>query len=143
MVLDTGIVALSRVEVGTFTGDVYATTPSSDYFLRPSPALLQPGWPFTELVMTNVPTVGNSRPSFYPGYNTIRLTGVFGWPMVPDDITEVALNITVQLWRAKGAGGGGETTTVGTDGERVITRLLSSQDWDVLWRYTRRDVLIV
>ncbi len=143
LIVDTGIVSLTTVEVATYTGDIYMTTPTSDWFLRPSAQLIQPGWPYTELVMTNVPTVGNARPAFYPGYDTVRLTGVFGWPATPDDITEVAQNITVQLWRAKGAGGGGETTTIGMDGERIITRLLSSQDWDILWRYTRRDVYIV
>ena len=137
-----GIVSLTTVEVATYTGAPFAIIPASDYFLRPVANELQPGWPFLELVMTNIPSASNTTPAFYPGYNTIRLTGVFGWPAVPDDIVSVALNLVVASYRARAAGGG-DSMTIGVEGERTFERLLGATDRDVLNRYKRRDVVIV
>lgn len=142
LLLPRGVVSLSLVENTTYTGGPYATVPATDWFLRPEAADLQPGWPYTELWMTNIPSPGNTAPAWYPGFATIRLTGVMGWPAIPDDIAALALNAVVGLWRAK-ASGGADVITIGLDGERTISRLFTSADWATLAKYTRREVSIV
>lgn len=141
LLLPRGVVSLSLVENATFTGGPFGTVPAADWFLRPLPAERQPGWPCTELWMTNIPSPGNSAPAWYPGYGTVRLTGVQGWPAIPDDVALLALDAAVGLWRARSSGGP-DSVTVGVDGERTISRLLTTADWATLSKYTWREVSI-
>lgn len=146
-----GITSITSLEVATFSaGQGGATTQNitwyqianSDLFLRPTPQERQPGWPATELWITNVPIPSDSTPAFFPGFNNVRVDGAMGWPAQPDDIVECALNIAVALYRARGSTGG-ELVRIDTFGTQVINRALTYEDKLTISRYTRRDVLIV
>lgn len=142
MLFPRGIVSLAQLRVGTYTGAPKAVIPAGDWFLRPSGPDLQPGWPYTELWMTNIPSAGDTLPYFPPGFDTVELTGVFGWPAMPDDIVTVGLDLVVAAYQAR-ASSGGDSFTIGTEGQRTWNRLLSATDRETLDRYTRRDVDIV
>lgn len=142
LLIPRGIVSLTKLEVAAYTGDAYVEVVAGDWFLRPSGPDLQPGWPYTELWITNVPHPQSTLPMFPAGFDTVRLTGRFGWPAIPSDIATVTLNFAVSLFRARGAGGG-PTVTIDTDGVRTIEREFTSADWATLSRYRRRDVDIV
>lgn len=146
-----GITSIASLEVCTFSaGQGGATTANviwypinnSDLFLRPTPNQRQPGEPATELWITNVPVPGDTTPSFYPGFNNVRIDGALGWPAQPDDIVNLALNLAVSFFRARGSTGS-EMLHIGTDGAQVINRTLSYEDRLTLSRYTRREILIV
>lgn len=146
-----GITSISSLEVATFSaGQGGATTTNitwyqilgSDLFIRPAPQDRQPGWPATEVWITNVPTPSDTTPSFYPGFNNVRIDGALGWPAQPDDIIECALNIAVALYRARGSTGG-DIVHIDTMGTQVINRALTYEDRLTIQRYTRRDVRIL
>lgn len=146
-----GLQYVTSLEVATFSaGAGGATTanvvwyriPNSDFFLRPNPQERQPGWPATEIWITNVPTPTDTTPAFYPGFANVRIRGALGWSAIPDDVTEVALNLVVALYRARAAGGT-ETFTIDTDGARTYERLLSGTDKATLARYRALDAWIV
>jgi hypothetical protein len=84
--LPEGCVSLSLVEVASGTGQTYASLPASAWRLRPS--YPEPGWPYTRLVLTELATTG-----FASGFDTIRLTGVFGWSTVPLLVSEAVLQV--------------------------------------------------
>lgn len=140
-----GIVTIDTLEVGPYTGSGYATTPAGDFFLGPTIPEREPGFPATELWMTNIPSPGNQYPSFYPGFRTVRYgTGtVLGWPAIPDEIVDIALNIGVALFRARGASGGMGAVTVNIDGSRTFERMLSTKDWKTLSYFSVRQVEVI
>ena len=149
--LPLGVTSVSTLEVCTFsagqggattTNVTWYTVPASDWFLRPVPSERQPGQPATELWITNVPVPSDITPSFYPGVNNVRIDGAFGWPVIPDDIVEVALNIAVGLYRARSSVGG-EVVNLGTDGGHVVQRALSYENRQTIQRYTRHDIYVV
>lgn len=130
-----GVIELAKLEVALRTGGDYTEIPSTDYFLRPQPHLRRPGWPATLIVLTNVPQGSIAR--FYPGRDTVRLTGAFGWPAVPADLAEVAQVLAIRTWHARQSG---QTDVIGTDetGAPIVSRLLSARDRDTLARYSVR-----
>lgn len=143
--VELGIVSMTSLEVATFsagqggattTNVTWYTIPATDWMLRPTPNTRQPGWPATEVWITNVPVPSDITPSFYPGYNNIRIDGALGWPAIPDDIVDCALNVAVGLYRARSSVGG-EVVHVGTDGGRIIQRALSAENWKTIQRYSR------
>lgn len=99
-----GMRSVSLLQVAAYTGDVLQTIPASDYFLRPSDAERMPGWPCTEIWITNVPSAGNPLPYFPDGYNNVVVTGTFGWAAVPAQLSEAAEVIAARayLWRQAG-----------------------------------------
>lgn len=146
-----GIVSLTQLRLGFFTGDTLKVIPTTDWFLRPQAHEREPGWPYTELWMTDLPSTSNPVPMFlshgerpgHPGYfNTIELTGQLGWPAIPDDITAIALSLVVGLYRARGAGGG-DSFTIGSDGSRTFERLLSYTDRQTLLRYQYKPAVLI
>lgn len=142
MIFPRGIRALTKLEVATNTGASFSEIPAGDYFLRPDGADLDPGWPYMELWLTDIPSSANKTPSFYPGFDNVRLTGTFGWAAIPDEITDIALNLAVGKWRAKSSGSG-DTFTIGADGERTFERMLSYQDRLTIDRYRYKPVLVI
>lgn len=137
-----GIVSGTSLEVAYFTNGTFQTIPATDWFLRPTPYEREPGWPATELWMTDIPSSNNPSPMFYRGFQTIRLAGSFGWPAIPVEIESVALNVTVAAYRARGSGGG-DTFTLGSDGTRTFERLLGTQDFRTLLRYRVKSAVII
>ena len=139
--LDRGWSSVTQVRAGFYTGNTLQVIPTYDWFLRPNDADREPGWPYTELWMTDIPTSDNPVPLFQANLATragffanIELVGQPGWSAVPDDVAEVALNLTVALYRARGAGGA-DSFTIGEDGARTYTRMFSWSDRLVLDRY--------
>ena len=114
----------------TITGGAYTLLDPTNYFLRPLPQDREPGWPATRIELSDV----SASLSFWPGYNTVKLIGVVGWPAIPDDITDVALTMAVRSWHARQSG---QTDIVGSDetGAPIVSRFLSSRDRETLKRY--------
>lgn len=142
LLVPRGIVSLTTLQVATFTNGPLATIPTTDWFLRPTAQETEPGFPFTEVWISNIPATADTTPMFYPGFNTAALTGVFGWATVPYRITDVCLNLVVGKYRGMGAGGGDEFKT-GLDGVRTFERLLSSEDWRTLQRHTIKIPMVI
>lgn len=128
-----GVQSLSLLAVAPNTGGTFATVNAADYFLRPAAQDRSPGWPATEIWMTDV-TVGAVTPYFYPGFGNVRGTGVFGWASIPAEVQGVALTLLVSAARERGAGGG-DSVTVGLGGERTFERALGYKDRQTLNRY--------
>lgn len=105
-----GIRAVSLLEVAAYTGAAYVTLDSSQFFLRPGPADLMPGWPYTRIELTDYPT--SAYGVFPRGYNTVRVTMTTGWAAIPDEITEIALRTATKAWHSIQSG---QTNVVGTD----------------------------
>jgi hypothetical protein len=124
-----GVRSITTLKTTTVTGGTLATVPTTEYVLRPSLMHRSPGWPATEVWLSDV---GATR--FYPGLDNIEITGAFGWSAVPREIEAVALRLVVSNWRARSAGGG-ISVTVGLEGERTFERFLSLEDKRTLERY--------
>jgi len=137
-----GVVSLASVEVATYTGGPFSLIPGSDWFLRPPARELDPGWPWLEVAMTNIPSAGNTTPVFFPGYDTVRLRGQFGWSAIPPEIAGMANMLVVTLWQMRSSGGA-YSTAIGGDGRQSTVHMLSDLDYRQLLRYTRDDPLII
>ena len=95
-------VAIDPSDSGTWV----ALTAATDYYLEPRNAT-QFGFPYTEV--RSRPSVGwvsrwdtpfgwaSRFDNIYP--NTVRVTGTFGWPAVPDEIKTATEIITTKLMR--------------------------------------------
>lgn len=132
-----GLNSLTTLEVALRTGGMFVTVPSTDWFLRPLAIHRPSGWPATLIVMTDLPSAGNSVGRFWPGYANVRLTGpegFLGFPAIPDDLEDVANTAVVRAWHARLSG---QVDIVGNDetGAPIVTRFLSSRDWKTLARY--------
>lgn len=130
-----GIRSLSQLEVAYRTGGSYVVVPTADWFLRPHIHMRRPGWPATMVILSDVPTGSIGR--FYGGRDTVRLTGTFGWEVVPDDLAEVAEVLAVRSWHARQSG---QADIVGTDetGAPIVSRLLNARDRETIARYAIR-----
>ena len=137
-----GIVYLTALEVATYTRGPFSAIPSTDFFLRPTANHRDPGYPATELYMTNIPSPANATPAFFPGYANVRMWGQVGWPAIPDGIVGVAERVVAALWQMK-SGGGAYGIAPGSDTAQQIPHLLSSDDWKTLQRYTIKTIGIV
>ena len=143
MLFPRGIVTLGALEIAFYTGGAFNLVPSSDWKLRPSGPDLSPGFPFTELWLVDIPSAGNPTPVIFPGFDTVRLSGMTtGWPAMPDDIVDFANRLVVNIWKTRGAAGG-DQVSVGADGSHTITRLMSATDWSLIRYYSIKSVGIV
>ncbi len=141
--LPSGVVSATNLEVAFYTGAAFNLIPTTDWFLRPLPMDREPGWPATELWMTDIPSSNNPAPFFARGRGNIRLDGeTQGWPAIPDEIAGLAEKLVVAVYRARGSGGG-QAVTIGTAGERTIEMAMSSQDWRLINGYAAKEVVIV
>lgn len=145
LVIPQGIRAINTLEVATTTGGSFSTVPATDYFLRPTAQERDPGWPATELWMTDIPSAGNATPYFPPGFANIRITGpangTLGWPAQPDEVVAIAEKIVVLGWQAKASGSADETGS--GDYASIVRSVLDGRDWHTLGRYTVKSVEIV
>ena len=123
-----GVRSLSLVEVAATTGASFVTVPSSDYFLRPLSQERTPGWPATEVWMTDIPSATNTTPVFPDGYANVRFTGAFGFGSVPPRIQEVALNMVVRMWAGRQAGQNDLLGTGSDSGTPMVSQYLSHRD---------------
>ena len=137
-----GIVMLTALEIASYTRGAFALIPATDYWLRPTPNQRDPGWPATELHMTNIPSPSNPYPAFFPGYANVRLWGQTGWPAMPTTIVGLAERVVVALWQMR-AGGGAYGIAPGSDTAQQIPHLLSIDDWKTIQRYTIKSIMAV
>lgn len=147
--LPRGFASITQLRLGFLTGDSLKVIPPYDWFTRPVPMEREPGWPITELWMTDIPTTDVQVPLMQQNLATrtgffanIELVGVPGWPAIPSDIVNIALSLVVGLYRARGAGGG-DSYTMGMDGSRTFERLLSYTDRLTLMRYRVKNLWAV
>ena len=137
-----GVRSVSSVEVATYTGGTFTTVATSDVFIRPTAQERDPGWPGTELWMTDIPSSSTSVPYFPPGFANIRISGTGGWAAMPDDAINVGYNIAVGIWRGRSAQGG-DTFAIGPDGQRTFNRYLSEEDRMTLDRYRIKSITVI
>ncbi len=135
-----GLIYVSRVEVATYTGGAFTSVPMADIFL--GPRRRTPGWPATELWMTDIPSAGNNLGAFYPGFQNVRVIGQPGWPAIVDEIADLATGAVVTRYKTR-ATGGADSALVGVDGERTFIRNLSWDEKQTLLRHAIREVMPV
>lgn len=88
-----GIVSVSGVEVATQTGATYASLASTYWRLRPTvPAPWEPYWQLELIEPTLAPLA-----YFWPGLDTVRLTGAFGLPAIPPIIRAGCLALAREI----------------------------------------------
>jgi hypothetical protein len=138
----TGLISATAVEVAFYTGGSFNLIPTTDWFLRPNAIDREPGWPATELWMTDIPSSNNPSPRFFRGLGNIRVGCTPGWPAIPDEIAALAEKKVVAAYRGRGAGGGG-SVTIGSDGQRTIEIELTSSDWRLLNGYTAKEAELI
>lgn len=143
LAIPDGIVTATSLELAFYTSGAFGLVPQTDWFLRPLPLAAEPGWPATELWMTNFPTNGSVSTLFARGMGNVRLAATPGWPAIPDEITSLALNLATTLYRRRGIGGGGDSVQMGSDGTRTISLLLDSNDWRTINRYASKEVVVI
>jgi hypothetical protein len=130
LLVPNGVRSLSNFAMATVTGGTPVAVTAADLVLRPLLQDRSPGWPATQIWLTDIASV----PYFYPGYGNIVAAGTFGWEAVPREIEAIAIRLVVSAWRGRGAGGG-DTFTIGVEGERTFERMLSYQDKLTLQSY--------
>jgi len=136
LLLPRGARSLSLVETAATTGAAFTTVPSTDYLLRPPTQDRTPGWPATALWLTDNAT---SLRTFPRGYDTVRLTGAFGFLAVPQRVQEVALNLVVRIYASRQAGQA-DILGAGDSGAPLVSSFLSRRDRDTLDKFTAMQV---
>lgn len=153
-VVDRGIITLAALEIAAYSGGPFSVAAPQDWFLRPSSAELQVGWPFEWVQWTDVPT-GTTYPVFYPGYANIRFIGpgpcvdpsmpsspAFGFPVTVPEIEDIGYKVEMAAYRAR-ASSGGDTFTVNPDGSRTFERALSYEDKMTIERYRTKTMVAI
>jgi hypothetical protein len=119
-----GIATVSQPE----TGGAYSAVTVTDVLIRPRPTADGPGY---RILFPAYPS-GAFR-YFYPGYNTVQVTGSFGYAAVPYDIQSVAISAVTRRFLGK------ETATpvvaLGPDGGVQLLADLSPSARATLARY--------
>jgi hypothetical protein len=108
------IVKTDEAATGAFATTL---TVDTDFLLRPSNALAD-GWPYTEIWLAD----NYAFPILSNGRHGVQITARFGWPAVPDDVSEAALIVAHRLFKRKETSNG----VVGFDGQGVTVRLSST-----------------
>ena len=108
-----GIAAMTQLEVASGsqpeTGGTYSVLASTEWMLRPTAHERSIGWPATSIVL-------GEGSWFYPGRNTVRITGALGWATVPADIAGMAKRAVARRFKNRGAatvGRSGDATDIG------------------------------
>ncbi len=86
------IISIASGTYRTGTGVTPTALTATDWYLSPNTPL--PGWPYEELIVSDAGLVS----TFYRGYGTVSLTGVFGWAAIPADIREATLDLAQERY---------------------------------------------
>ena len=132
LLVPRGVRSLSLLETAATTGASFTTVTSTDYFLRPTTQERSPGWPATELWLSDMSA---SLPAFPRGYANVRLTGTFGFSPIPRRIEEVALNLVVRMYASRQAGQMDMLGAGGDGGQPIVSSFLSKRDRETLDRF--------
>ncbi len=146
LLLRIGLNGVTQLEAALVTppNDTFHQVPPSDFFLYPRIHDREPGWPATELRLTNVPTSANPSPVFLPMMHNVRVipAGTAGWPAMPDEIVKVANQLVARAFRGR-ALAGLNAGQVGDDGQMTVSQFMETADWKVIHFYRRRLPSIV
>ena len=129
LLIPRGVRSLSLVETAATTGAAFTTVTATDYFLRPTTQERTPGWPATELWLSDV---AGSLSTFPRGFANVRLTGTFGFSPIPRRIEEVALNLVVRMYASRQAGQADLGGAGGEGGAPMVSSYLSKRDRETL-----------
>jgi hypothetical protein len=126
-----GILSLTTVRVAGTTGGDYSSLTTTDWKLRWP---VQAGGPYLALELTGT---GNF-PAWYSGFDTVELTGVFGYPSIPPAIEQATLYWAADLYRL-GAGGGSPLSATGEEfGQARFAGGMPRITWETLEDYRAR-----
>jgi hypothetical protein len=109
------------------TGGTFTSATLADVLIRPRPTADGPG---LRLVLSDV---AGSINRFYPGYNTVSVTGSFGFASVPADIQEVAIAAVTKRFLGKETAAA--IVSLGPEGGVTILSDLSPANRATLLRY--------
>ncbi|MDP9145915.1 MAG: hypothetical protein M3N43_14700 [Actinomycetota bacterium] len=119
-----GVRAVSLLELASQTGGSYSTMAATEYFLRPTPTSQ---YPATRIYL-------NTGQRFSSGYDTIRVTMTAGFPVVPDDVRAVAINIATRAWHGRQSGMADVVGSTET-GAPIVTKIIAPEFKATLDRY--------
>ena len=131
---------MTLLECAFYTGGAFSTIPAADYFLRPQAQDRDPGWPATELWMTDIPSSGNPQPFFTRGRSNIRITGTFGWAGIPQDIQDITIRSVINAFIARGNLAQAGNTNLG---QQAMSGHVSQDDMRLLGRYRYNTIGII
>lgn len=96
------IISITTLEMATYTGGTYTTIPqgSTGYYLRQPPGSTS-DWPYALSLSDRATTYR----SFYPGRETVKVTGATGWSAIPSVIQKANVDFAREQYRL-GRGGG-------------------------------------
>jgi hypothetical protein len=125
----TGIRAVTALGTATTdqpdAGGTYTAATMAEVLMRP--------WPSADGPALRLELVRTSSTYFYPGRNTVQVTGSFGYAAVPADIQGVAVRAAVR--RFIGKGGGAPTIAIGPNGTEFMLPDMSGADRLTLQQY--------
>lgn len=109
------------------SGGTYTVAAASDYYIDPPLFERTAGWPGMRVCLSRSASV-------FFGYAAFgaEITGAFGWPSVPADVSGIAVNAVVRRWQGRGSG----TYAIATEefASRVL-RWFSPEEQEQLARY--------
>lgn len=136
------LVSVSSLAFRWFVNDTPRVVAVTDYFLGPPNT--DDGWPYQWIDLARTwaseyDIAGGGTQWFPIGTQTVIVTGVWGWPAVPDDIVQVCLSIAARYWKAAKAG---FNDVIGVDATGTVqfSKALSTLDRAVLARYRRNFI---
>lgn len=91
-----GMRAVTLVEYAPYTAGTFETITAGDYALHTRATV---GGPYLYLRTSDIVT--GSYSTFPEGRANIRITGTAGWAAIPDDVTMVAIDLTMRAWNAR------------------------------------------
>ena len=128
----TGIRSASVIGIATIsqpeTSGTYTNATLTDVLFRPRPAVNEPA---NRVVFSPAPT--GTQTYFYPGYNTVSITGSFGFASVPPDIQEVAIAAVTKRFLSKETAA--PMVALGPDGGVTVLGDISPANRATLNRY--------
>jgi hypothetical protein len=128
-----GVRAISALTVAPSTGATPVAVPAADIFIRPVAQQRLTGWPGEEIWLSDHPTGAVSV--FSCGFGTVAVTATFGWAVIPDEITSIAVTCVAAAW-ARRKEGNVDVITIGPDGDRTFIAYLSREERRTLEFYT-------
>lgn len=128
------LVTLGSVKTDTSGGTTFGTTlaENTDFVLEPLNAAAEtPAWPYTQV------RLHPSGTGYWPQYpRSIKITGKFGWPAVPQEIVRATTILAIKLFKRQDSPFG--IFTAGVD--EVTAMRIATSDPDVrflIQPYTR------
>lgn len=127
-----GARAVTLLEIAPYSGGTFETIASTDYAIRDRFGV---GGPYRWLLLSDKPA--GTYTTFPEGMANVRVTMTAGWAAIPDDVSEMAVNIAQRAWNAKEAG---QQNVIGSDemGRPSVAQYVSGRDRETLKRYTLR-----